>query len=889
MASREPEFYRRDHKLPHMSAIRPFLSALIVGVSVWAAAGDLTVATPDSPAVRLAVPASIGWFIGPALLAVLIPAWRRQPALAAPALVATLPWWPVPVPGAFLVWTGPMAWVPIGLAAVLALAAGHAGARRAGNASFSGAARHAGLAAALTLAFGVATAVAVDSRTPGGDEPHYLVITQSLLRDGDLRIENNHIERQYAEYFGGTIAPDFIQRGADGEIYSIHAPGVSALVLPAFAAFGYRGAQATILALSAITGALVWLIGWHATGRRDAAWFAWSAVALTPTLLLQSSMVFPDGPAALGVATAVWLLMRLDRREPVSAPALFAVGALLAGLPWLHTRFSLLSAGFGLIIAAYLFADRESRVRRLGVFLAVPVVAAVTWFGFFWLVYGTVSPAAPYGTDSGARLAYVPGGALALLFDQQFGLLTYSPVLAGAAYGLATARRWNRGIVMWSVIAVGAVYVMAVATYWMWWAGVPATPARFLTAIIPVAALPLAVAWVSGGSRARLVLTTWLIVSLGISVITVGVGDGSLAWNSRNAEAQWLEWLGPVANLPRAWPSFFWRLSPDDLATELPFALHVAVFVLILSAGTFVGVRWGRPAASEAPASVLGLAWALPLSLMLVSAAGWRLSGVDGLDPTRSQLGVLAAAGRGGLVWRIEPGGVGRDFDLRVMRIHGEEPGRTDAPPPWMALADVPPGQFDLEIESRGAAGRAVVRIGRSLTPVVTAPLVDGVQRLPVSLPAGARALVVEGENDGGVRVALLPIGLTAPVEPPARSFERYGGVEVFFLNDAVFVERSGFWVRGRSEADFILAASAGEPVSLLVQNGGAPNTVVVRTDGRTETLTLEPSEERTLPANLAAQGAAVRVQVSSSDGFRPSDVSQSEDRRFLGVWIGIR
>lgn len=27
---------------------------------------------------------------------------------------------------------------------------------------------------------------------PGCDEPHYLVITQSLLHDGDLKIEGNH-------------------------------------------------------------------------------------------------------------------------------------------------------------------------------------------------------------------------------------------------------------------------------------------------------------------------------------------------------------------------------------------------------------------------------------------------------------------------------------------------------------------------------------------------------------------------------------------------------------------------------------------------------------------------------------------------------------------------
>jgi hypothetical protein len=86
------------------------------------------------------------------------------------------------------------------------------------------------IAALLTGVIGLATLWSIGGRLPGGDEPHYLVITQSLLRDGDLRIENNHTQGDYAEYFGGTLRPDFINRGQDGEIYSIHAWSVSARV-----------------------------------------------------------------------------------------------------------------------------------------------------------------------------------------------------------------------------------------------------------------------------------------------------------------------------------------------------------------------------------------------------------------------------------------------------------------------------------------------------------------------------------------------------------------------------------------------------------------------------------------------------------------------------------
>ena len=131
---------------------------------------------------------------------------------------------------------------------------------------------------------------AADPRGPGGDEAHYLVITQSLLKDGDLFIENNHTARDYASYFGGSIAPDYLVRGKDGRIPSIHAPGVSALVLPGFALFGFRGAQATLILLFAVTGALLWQSAWRLTGDASAAWFAWAAVAGSTTMAVLSFM-----------------------------------------------------------------------------------------------------------------------------------------------------------------------------------------------------------------------------------------------------------------------------------------------------------------------------------------------------------------------------------------------------------------------------------------------------------------------------------------------------------------------------------------------------------------------------------------------------------------------
>src|SRR5439155_17576186 len=96
----------------------------------------------------------------------------------------------------------------------------------------------------LYLIFGLRSARAIG---PAGDEPHYLIIAQSLLADGDLQIENNHRNQEYRSFYtAGELRPDYMRRGANGRIYSIHAPGLPALLLPAYALGGYRAVVAIL-------------------------------------------------------------------------------------------------------------------------------------------------------------------------------------------------------------------------------------------------------------------------------------------------------------------------------------------------------------------------------------------------------------------------------------------------------------------------------------------------------------------------------------------------------------------------------------------------------------------------------------------------------------------
>ena len=308
---------------------------------------------------------------------------------------------PLPLPAARFVWLGPLAWLAWVGAIATGVACAHRG--RAGVAAGSrvdGDRRRGGWLAGGARARAVRVRLRVRAHRilPGGDEPHYLVIAESLRRDGDLAIDDNHERGDYLAFFRGELAPDYLRRGVDRRIYSIHAPGLPVLVLPAYAAFGYAGVVAALLIASAWGAALLWRLVLDVTADAGAAWFAWAAAVLASPILFHTFTVFPDGVAgdrgAVGVRGLAEIAGARRDRDP-SAPASWATlvtsGAALAVLPWLHTRAAVIAAALGLAIVATAIW-RRTPWPRIAAFAIVPMLSAAGWFGYFLRVYGTLDP-----------------------------------------------------------------------------------------------------------------------------------------------------------------------------------------------------------------------------------------------------------------------------------------------------------------------------------------------------------------------------------------------------------------------------------------------------------------------------------------------------------------
>jgi hypothetical protein len=878
-----------------VSLFLTYAAAVCAAVALWLARGALAVqsAAPGAPRVGILPP---WWELALFVLAAASAVFLLRPSRATVTpLFATLlmiaPWAPGVTAPWLLVWTGPLA-AAVLLAAALATVWPWLARQASRVVRGTLVQRPPLLTACLAfLLFGI-VAFGARAMVPTGDEPHYLVITQSLLYDGDIKIENNHARRDSASYFPGPLRPDYFVRGRNGAIYSVHAPGLSVLIAPAFLAGGYIATVVFLIVIASVGVGLAWHVAYELTGRAGAASYAAAAVTMATPIAFHTFAVYPDGPGGVLVLTGAWALFRRE----LSPRALVWHGVALAALPWLHTRFAVLAGLIGVFILLRLPRTSEG-LRRAAAFLAVPMVSGLAWFAYFWVIYGTPNPEAPYGDfmASQASWSFVTGGIAGVLFDQQFGSMLYAPVFAIAFAGWVVMLRHRRTLAV--ELAVLAIpYLVATTHLRMWWGGSSA-PARFQVPILWLGAIGAAMAWAAARSRAA---RASALAALGVSAFSTlalaFVDGGRRAYNSRDGYSLWLDWLSPLGDLPLGLPSFF-RWHGQE------WVLHLQIlFMLAFFAAAFLAVRivdrLVRPATGT-----LGL-----FLLVAYAAAGmgtlrllWWPNDSTGLRPAISQIDLLRAAAderRIGLAYSARfPHRVSPDAAVQTMRV--ESPVRMlvgDEPPALVLPGWIPAGTYELQLNVRGSAPAPYeVRVMRTDRPVLTGDA--RIQASPVlTVPADLPAIIVRGS--GLAASSLRPRHIFTRREKGgerrARSARRYGDTVVWYLDGNAFNEPQGFWVRGAADSTVILQPDQRRrpAVRVLVRNGAVPNHVTLALEDGSwrEPLELAPGSEREIEVPVSPKLGCAALRVASRDGFRPSEVDRgSADSRFLGVWIEPR
>ncbi|HEY5907143.1 MAG TPA: hypothetical protein VIZ31_03820, partial [Vicinamibacteria bacterium] len=267
---------------------------------------------------------------------------------------------------------------------------------------------------------------------------------------------------------------------------------------------------------------------------------AWVA-ALSPPLLSYAGLIFTEVPAALGVT----ILLKYGRDAgALTARRALGLGALLAFLPWLNVRY----AGLSAVLALFVLASRPP-VRRAGMLLLPPVVAAVALALYHQALYGFIDPRRVYGRRPEFALQTLREGLPGLLLDQEFGLLVYAPVFVLAGAGIVALWRKDRRLALTAAVLVA--FVLGTAGSWHMWRGGFNPPARFLVPIVPILALGVAVAWTRGLSAPAALLAGW-----GLWLGAVGVQEPRLFHRDRDGTAPVFRAVSGAEEWTRLLPGF---------------------------------------------------------------------------------------------------------------------------------------------------------------------------------------------------------------------------------------------------------------------------------------------------------------------------------------------
>jgi hypothetical protein len=355
------------------------------------------------------------------------------------------------------------------------------------------------------------TAAALTTRgkfSVAGDEPHYLIIDESIVSDGDLDLRNNYAESD-GKWFGHeSLIDDAHTRVTPwGAAWSKHDIGLPLLMRPVYAAATRAASHAPeevlkrfrmsrgLFAYSLMGLSLITAVAYGCTrlfealrdvaARADApapvAMTVTLAMALTPPVLSHAFLVFPETVAFVVVCLvlrAAW--SAADDLRPRHVAGL----ALALGLtPWLHRKFSFFVAGLAVALVMSKpawFARQRSGVK--GLFAALFLFPQIALHAWTFAVWGSVG-GPQMMDDPRFSVSAFNTGVFGLWLDREYGLAAYSPIylLAIPAILLAPARlRW------W--FAPLLLLYLPMAAFTEWWAGF-SPAARYVMPLAPIIAV----------------------------------------------------------------------------------------------------------------------------------------------------------------------------------------------------------------------------------------------------------------------------------------------------------------------------------------------------------------------------------------------------------------
>jgi hypothetical protein len=431
--------------------------------------------------------------------------------------------------------------------------------------------------AAAIAAIVYALTIPAMTRVPlDGDEPYYLVITESLVHDGDLDLSNQYRDMTKTASGRKDLQPQMGDpRGSHGEIYSRQEPFLALLMVPGYLFGGLFGSVATIALFGVllVRSTVRWMEE-HGIDERSIRAVV-PLFAFGPPVLFYATRIWPEVPAAFCLVEAFRGLDRQRPRRWVTA---------LLGLVLLKLRFVLVALG---VVAIYARQNRKAikarTVALVAALLAVPLAIMYFISGSATNVHSLseMIPASP--------MKYATGLA-GLLADGMSGIAFQAPFYLIALHALT---RRNVPRAFRAALASTLLYVFYLLPRSEWHGGW-SPPLRYLVFLMPVLAFGAASVW-QRVSRGFIAVAATATAGLVIFGVTTPWHMFHIA-NGENSAGEFLS---------RLYGSDFSRLFPSFIRPNSAAWIGAAAVVAIVIAMRRMTIDLAIPAASLAIAAAL--------------------------------------------------------------------------------------------------------------------------------------------------------------------------------------------------------------------------------------------------------------------------------------------
>ena len=351
-----------------------------------------------------------------------------------------------------------------------------------------------------------------------GDEPHYLLITKSIIKDGDINLANNYGDKDYLDFYPGKLKTH-AHPGKKGNdyLYSQHFPALPVLLVPAYI-IGEKMSRLSaqraedpqfkrqvivffsrlpLCFFMALFGLVFFLLVFDITRRKALSIFVWGIFGFTTPILFYSQLIYPEIPVAL---ITVFVFRNLISRKDGNISSFFLTGAGIAVLPWFGIKYIALSTLLFVVLTAVLLKSKNTSGKGKRIFLALTplVISASLYLFYLWSLYGSISPLPVYKGSSPDPVSKAGISAImktdfieflkrsaGYLLDQRVGIFVYSPVLilGIAGFFFLFKQKKKESLMLLAVFSAYGIF----SAYYYWGGFCP--PGRSLIPVLWILAL----------------------------------------------------------------------------------------------------------------------------------------------------------------------------------------------------------------------------------------------------------------------------------------------------------------------------------------------------------------------------------------------------------------